>query len=290
MTFYLNINLNSFLPFSLLLFLFSLNLQAQKIPEESPKATLIQRIGLSDITLEYSRPNVKNRKILGGLVPYNQVWRTGANYPTFITLTDTTIIEKQQTLQPGKYALYTIPHKDSCTVIFSKNINLWGAFDYSQKDDALRVKVPLKTFEFTETFTLAFENLTDHSVLLAISWDNFKIPIQLEVDIYLRVLKHIKQQIAQSPSKWRIYWKGAKHLLKHEVHLQQAEEWIDESLKIEKNWMNLWTKAKILALKNNYQEAITSGEQALAKGIESGQYFFYKEAYQKEMEDWKRKK
>ena len=280
------------LPFSLFLLfiLLPLGLVAQKIPEESPKARLIQRLGLSDITIEYSRPNVKNRKIWGALVPYDKVWRTGANYPTFITFTDTTLVENQKFLPPGKYALYTIPHKESWTIIFSNNTNLWGAFDYSEKNDVLRVEVPITISDFTETFSLTFDNLTDHSAQLSISWERIKASIQLEVDIYSKVLDHIKAQITQSPAKWRIYWKGAKHLLKHKKEIIQAEAWIDESLKIEKNWMNLWTKAEISALRNNYKEAIKSGEQALEKGIESGQYFFYKEAYESEINKWKLKK
>lgn len=262
---------------------------AQKIPAESTKATLVQRLGLDDVTIAYYRPNVKGRKIWGGLVPYDKVWRTGANYPTFVTFTDTTIIEGKHKLPPNKYALYTIPQRKKWTIIFSRNLELWGSFGYDPLDDALRVDVDPDTGDFVETFTISFSDITDNKATIVIQWERIKVPIDIEVDIDTKVLSYIKQRIKDEENEdWGIYWKGAQYLLKHNLDPELAMKWIDASLKIDKNWMNLWTKAQILASIEVFENAVDLGNKALAKGIKAEKYFFYQVAYEQEIDSWKK--
>ena len=260
---------------------------AQNIPDESAKSTIVQRFGLDDVTIKYSRPNVKERNIWGALVPYHEVWRTGANYPTFITFTDTTIIEKTHQLPPGKYALYSIPRPNHWTIIFSRNLNLWGAFGYEQKDDVLRVNVNPTSCDFTETFTISFTEVSDNKAILLIQWEKLKVPIEMAVNIDDEVLAYIEETIASEDEPgWRIYWRGSRYLLAHGLDYNLAMEWIDNSLKIEKNWMNLWTKARLMAELDRYKDAVEYGNMALEKGIQSAGFFFYQDAYSEEIKKW----
>lgn len=277
------------IPYLILLLLSAPVSFAQKIPAESTKATIVQRLGLDDVTITYYRPNVKGRKIWGGLVPYDKVWRTGANYPTFVTFTDTTIIEGKHKLPPNKYALYTIPQRKKWTIIFSSNLELWGAFGYDHQDDALSVDVDPDTSDFVETFTISFSDITDSKATIVIQWEKIKVPIHIEVDIDAKVLAYIKQRIKDEANEdWGLYWKGAQYLLKHNLDPELTLKWIDSSLELDQNWMNLWTKAQISAATENFENAIKYGSKALENGIEKEKYFFYQSAYDQEIDKWKK--
>jgi hypothetical protein len=260
---------------------------AQKIPADSTKATVSQRVGLDDVTITYHRPNVRGRRIWGSLVRYGLVWRTGADYPTFVSFADTTMVEGK-TLPAGKYALYTIPNEESWTVIFSKNLDLWGAFGYKQQDDALRVEVKPESCEFTETLTIGFSDLGDDRATIALQWERVKVPIRIAVDIGERVLGYIREVIAGGKADWGTYWKGAKYLLKQNRELDLAMLWIDESIQIEQGWMNLWTKAQLLAARGDYRAAVEYGRKAVAKGKgkENAPYFGYEITWTDEMNRW----
>ena len=111
-----------------------------ELPRVSPKATVSQTVGLTDVTITYCRPSVRGRTIWGGLVPYDEVWRTGANEATTITFTDDVTIDGNK-LPAGTYGLFTVPGKDEWTVVFNKGAKQWGAYEYKQDQDALRIKV-----------------------------------------------------------------------------------------------------------------------------------------------------
>jgi hypothetical protein len=266
----------------------------QGIPPASKRATIVQRFGLSDMTISYYRPNADGREIFGTLVPYGEVWRTGADFPTFIKITDTTYAGNGEgKLEPGKYALYTIPQIDKWTIIFSRDTTLWGAYGYDRVNDALRLEVTaINTAEFKESFTIGFENIKDDSVDVAIEWANTKVILPLHVDIHQRVLASIKQQM-ESENKaepdWGLYWKGARYLLKHRSDLKLAEEWIDRSVKIKEGWANTWTRAQILAAKGDFGSAIKAGEKAISIGMsqENRVYFPYERSHQAEIKKWK---
>lgn len=262
---------------------------AQKIPADSPKSTVTQRVGLDDVTITYHRPNVQGRKIWGALVPYGKVWRTGADYPTFVTFAAAVMVEGKP-LPAGQYALYTIPREKVWTIIFSKNLKLWGAFGYQEADDALRVEAQPASGEFTETFTIGFADLGDERATLTLQWERLKIPIRLTVDIHDRVLGYVKETIASGKADGGTYWKGAKYLLKHQRELELAMQWIDKSIELQPNdWMNLWTKAQLLVARGDYRAALEYGQKALEKGKEkeNAPYFPYEVTWQEEMKRWK---
>jgi hypothetical protein len=277
------------LTFSFWLFYASTVAPAQQIPPDSTKATIAQRLGLDDVTITYHRPNVQGRKIWGALVPYGNVWRTGADYPTLVTFTDTTSVEGQP-LPAGQYALYTIPRERAWTIIFSKNVKLWGAFGYQEADDALRVEVKPVSCEFTETFTIGFSGVGDDHAALELRWDRLKVPIGLTVNIHERVIGYAKDAIASGTADWRTYWKGAKYLLKHKREPELAMQWIDKSIELQPNdWMNLWTKAQLLLARGDYRGALEYGKRAIEKGQEkeNAPYFPYQITWQDEMKRWR---
>lgn len=265
---------------------------AQNIPADSPKSTLIQRVGLSDITITYSRPGVKGRIIFGSLIPYGQVWRTGADYPTFIHLSDTTYFgEDKEMAVPSKYALYSIPEKERWTIILSKDTLLWGAFGYKQENDALRFDViPDNSSPFAETFNISFVDVEDDKANILLHWENTKVVFPVFINIYEKVLSYIVKQIESSEKvDWGLYWKGAKFLLKQKKEQALALEWINKSVDLDGNWFNLWTKAEILAWCGKYEDAVKVGNLAIEDGTseKNKTYFPYEQVHKQEIEKWK---
>lgn len=151
-------------------------------PNLSPKITKEQQVGLVNVTLEYGQPNIQNRKIFGGLIPFDKLWRTGANSSSKISF-DREVKLADNTILPGTYAIYTIPDEKTWTIIIHKNTTLWGTNDYDAKDDLIRFKVPVKKLKDTiETFSIHFENFNTNGGDLIITWENSKITIPLFVD------------------------------------------------------------------------------------------------------------
>ena len=156
--------------------------QAPRIPEASPTQTIIQDFGLGKVTITYSRPSVKDRVIFGGINPYGEVWRTGANAATTISFTENVIFEGHS-VPAGTYSLFTIPDKNEWTIILNKTAKQWGAYSYNQKDDLLRVKVK-STYraEKRESFTIQFADVTTHSADLHLVWDHTSVYVKLNTD------------------------------------------------------------------------------------------------------------
>lgn len=150
----------------------------------SPRAFVIQTVGTADVTISYSRPGVKGRQIWGGLVPYDKVWRAGANEATKITFGKDVLINGKK-LAAGSYAFFTIPSKDEWTVIFNKTADQWGAFEYNQAEDALRIKVKPQSAEFNEWLEYTFSDMKinkkgNNSAVINLNWDKLKIPFTVE--------------------------------------------------------------------------------------------------------------
>lgn len=262
---------------------------AQSFPKESPKQTIVQHIASGKISIEYSRPNTKGRDIFGTLIPYQQVWRTGADYPSFISFTDTAYINHTHQLPPGKYALYTIPSQHEWTVIFSSNTKLWGAYGYTPKDDALRIKVkPIHTESITESFQFSFRDVSYEQTTLLIEWANVHIPITIGYNIYNEVLALYNQSIKDNHNKWRVFWQCASYMLNKE-NIDIAEQSIRKSLSIEQNHMNLWTQALIHEHKKEYKKAIAAGNKALQKGLGMKMGFPYEKVYLQKIDVWLKK-
>ena len=158
----------------------ALGQRASNKPRTSPNASISQTIGVTKVTISYGRPGVKGRKIWGELVPYGEVWRTGANEATAISLTRNVTIEGQE-LPAGTYALFTIPNEDEWTIIFNKNPKQWGAFDYDPRLDALRVKVKPEPADHKEWMSFSFMDLSANSAKLVLRWEKLAVPLKIQV-------------------------------------------------------------------------------------------------------------
>jgi hypothetical protein len=235
--------------------------QQLDLPRPSPKATVSQTVGLTDVTITYCRPSVKGRVIWGGLVPYDQVWRTGANEATTITFTDDVTIEGTK-LPAGTYGLFTIPGKDDWTVIFNKGAKQWGAYEYKQDQDALRIKVKPKGDEFRELLTLWFPAVSTESATVAICWEKLTVPFTIKVDTVEKVLAAARRAI----DDWRLPYRAATFCLDNNVNLAEARGWMDKSIAMKETMYNLAGKARFLALDGNKADAIALAKKAIVVG------------------------
>lgn len=164
------------------------------LPAPSQRAQVAQRIGITDITIDYHRPLVKDRKIWGALVPYGQVWRAGANENTTVSFSGPVMVESKP-LEKGTYGLHMLPNADEWTVIFSKMSDAWGSFTYDQAEDALRVAVKPKPAEMHNALTYDFADLQPDSAVIELEWEKLAVPFKVSVDVHAAVLASLKRQL-----------------------------------------------------------------------------------------------
>jgi len=240
-----------------------------KLPEASPAASAGQTIGLTDIAITYHRPAVNKRKVWGDLVPYNEVWRAGANENTTISFS-TPVTVGGQKLAAGTYGLHMLPTEKDWTVIFSNQAAAWGSFSYDAKEDAARITVTPQPSEFQERLGYAFEDPTDKSVLCAMRWEKVKIGFPIEADTPSIVVASLRQQLRGLS---RFFWQGwnqaAAYCLRNDVNLTEALEWSDRSLAINENFTNLRTKAGLLEKKGDAAAAAALRDRSMKIATEA---------------------
>lgn len=242
-------------------------------PAASPACTLKQRVGLTDIEIVYSRPGVKNRTIFGGIVPYGQVWRTGANQATKITFSTPVKLEGHD-IPAGTYALFTIPGENEWTIIINKDANQWGSFQYNQKDDVVRFQVTPGLLKDTriETFCIEFNRVRDESAVLTLVWDRTVVPIQLEVDVTSKLVPQIEAAMSASGKKQDgFYFQAATFYYNHDLDLKKALDWVNAGLadnpRIAYEMLHL--KAQILAKQGDKAGAIAAAKQSSELAVQA---------------------
>jgi hypothetical protein len=234
------------------------------LPRASQKAEVKQRIGLTDVTVTYSRPVVKGRKVWGGLVPYGKVWRAGADENTTIEFTDPVTVEGKP-LDKGVYGLHMIPGETEWTVIFSRNATSWGSFSYKQDEDALRVPVKPQAAEFHEALTYDFDNVGANSAVVTLRWDKLAVPFKVEVNVNDLAQASFKKQLRSGAQYTWISWdEAASYLLQNKIALEDALKYANNSIQYEERFDNLMTKSNILEALNRKEEASKAKEKALA--------------------------
>ena len=260
---------------ALILFLISTNIYSQFLtPRVSPKAIITQYIGISKVSVEYSRPAVNGRKIWGKLVPFGLEkqtdgseipWRAGANENTIISLSDDVTIEGVK-LSAGKYGLHMIPGKEEWVIIFSKNYTSWGSFTYTPEEDALRVKVKPMEAPFVERLTYDFENITSSSAVLFLRWEKLEVPIKLEFDVEGIVIKNYENQLrGELGYQWETWYDAAFYCLQNNTNLDEAETWIKKSIAINENFKNRNLLGYILKARNKVEDAISVFKENVEK-------------------------
>jgi hypothetical protein len=215
------------------------------IPRVSQRGTVTQRIGLTDITIVYHRPEVGGREIWGKTVPYGKVWRAGANENTTITFSDDVSVEGKP-LAAGTYGLHAIPDKDQWTIIFSKNATSWGSFSYDEKEDALRVTTKPRAAESFEVLTYVFDDVKPDSAVATLRWEKLAVPIHVSVDVKAVVLRSIKNELRNVGGfTWAGYDEAANWCLDNNYNLEEALKWEETSIQNEDRFENWETKSRI---------------------------------------------
>lgn len=239
--------------------------QAPKInfPAASPAGSITQRVGLTDIQVNYNRPGAKGRSVFGKLVPYDHVWRTGANTATKISFS--TPVKLNGTEVPaGTYELFTIPGKDEWTVIIHKNMSQWGAYAYDEKNDVARIKAKPQTLPTPlETLAIGFNNLRDESATLYIAWENVRVPVTISVDVKSTLVPQIEAVMASGGEKLP-YFQAAMYYFENDVDLKKAAAWMDAAIAANPGaFYMVYRKALILEKLGDKAGAIATAQQSL---------------------------
>ncbi len=255
-----------------MVFFFNIQGKSQQIqmPQASPAAKISQKVGLTDVTVEYSRPSTKGRKIFGELVPYGDVWRTGANAATIITFSTDVTVEGNP-VPAGSYALYSIPGKNEWTIILSENTKLWGAVGYNQEDDLLRFKVkPGKTGQKYETMEIGFVDMTDTGATVAVKWENARAKFRVETEVDEIVMNQIKELVIdKEPENPGLYYQAANYYFTTGKDTEKALEWINKSVESDPKYWTMHLRAKIELELGMKKEAVESATKSMEMAREA---------------------
>lgn len=246
--------------------LFVANAQV-KTPRPSPNAEVEQELGLTEIEVKYSRPSVKGRTIFGDLVPYGEMWRTGANSPTIVDFDDKVMVEGKA-IEKGKYAMFTIPGKDNWTVVFNSNTKK-NAWEYDESTEVARFDVkPTALSNNVESFSIGFANLRDASCSMYLAWEKTQVSFKIEVNTDEAVMTSIEKTMA-GPEAYDKYL-AARYYFENNKDLKKALTWVTEACDAmpDKYWMLKW-KAEIQAANGMKKEAIATAEKSKALAAEA---------------------
>ena len=233
------------------------------IPPTNPPATVIQAIGATEVEVHYSRPGMKNRSIFGGLVPYGQIWRTGADNATTIAFS-TPVTLNGVAVPAGTYELFTIPGASEWTVIVQQRQNQWGSYSYDPVHDVARVRaVPAETAAPVETFTIGFSELTKNSAVLNLAWERTRVPVAIGVDVVAQVVPKIRAAMQSEGRK--PYFLAAMFYFENDLDLDQAAAWMAAALAGQPDHIGmLYRQALILEKKGDIAGALAAAERSLA--------------------------
>jgi tetratricopeptide (TPR) repeat protein len=216
------------------------------LPKTSPRASVSQTIGLTEISITYDRPAVNGRQIWGQLVPYDSVWRAGANENTVIAFTSPVKVGGKE-IAAGRYGLHMIPTAGEWTVILSRQANAWGSFSYDPQEDALRVQVTPKPAEFRERLAYTFEDPDAGSAVATLRWEKLAVPVPIEVDSKTVVADSLREQLrGLGRFSWQPWSQAAAWCASNKVNLEEASTWADRSIALNQNFTNLRVKAGLL--------------------------------------------
>ncbi|MDO5510078.1 MAG: DUF2911 domain-containing protein [Weeksellaceae bacterium] len=260
-----------------------------KAPQPSPAASITQTIGLGEITVEYSRPSARERKVFGNLVPYDQIWRTGANAATVISFSKEMNFGGE-TVPAGKYALYSVPSKNAWEILLYSETGNWGVpQNLDESKVVVRCKVqPQNLSPAVETFKIGFDQLRNESANLELSWENTLISIPVTIDSNKDVIASIERTMA-GPSA-NDYFQAASYYLQQNMDLKQALDWSKkaEQLRPEAFWMTK-TQAEIYAAQGDFQNAIATANRSMEAARKAGNDTYVK-SNQENIAKWQNRK
>ncbi len=239
------------------------------LPQASPRAKVAQTVGLTEISVVYARPSVHGRKVWGGLVPFGQVWRAGANENTVVTFS-TPVKAGGVALPAGSYGLHMLPTASTWTVMFSTQSQAWGSYSYDPREDAARFTVTPVAAEDLDRLAYTFDEVSDAGATLSLRWEKLRVPIRIEVDTNRVVAASLREQLRGLPRFFPEGWAGAASwCAAHDVNLEEALGWADRSLEMKETFLGLRTKALILEKRGDAAAAGTLRARALALATEA---------------------
>lgn len=237
--------------------------QQIRTPRPSPQASLKQTIGVTDMTINYSRPGVKGRTIWGGLVPYDKVWRTGANEATTITFSEDVTVNGQK-LPKGTYSLHTTPGQTSWKVHFNSVADQWGSYSYDAAKDVVVVDATPAAAPHMEWMSFEVPEMTTDKATVVLRWDKVAVPFTVDTGATTKVMTQLRNALQPD---WRAPFTAANFAFENKGAAtdQEISDWLDRSLSVNQNISNLWLKARFLHRLGRTQEAIKAAEEAAAK-------------------------
>lgn len=272
--------------------IYGMQLSAQDLPQLSPKGEIDQTIGLTEVEIEYSRPSRRDREIFGDLLPYGEVWRTGANARATIEFEDPISINGNK-IEPGKYAILTVPEEKAMLFMLNSDTESWGANNYTGENNVLELKLKYdEVCELTETFTMGFENFRDSTASLFLKWEKTKIHVDITTFVNQKAWANIDEALENDPEDARVLRNAAKYAASSKQRLDEADGWIEKSIKIEDSWFSHVVKARVFAAKGDLKDAEEIMLYAINKGKETskenGSEFRYEKGLLNEIEEWKK--
>ncbi len=257
-----------------------------ELPAASPAAKVSQDVGLTEITVDYSSPGVKGRKIWGDLVPFEKPWRTGANASTKITFSKDVTFGGQP-VPAGTYAIVSFPTEKGWTIALNKELGLFGGGKtYDAKDDVVRVPATTAEIPNRERLTFLFSNTTEDQTSLDMEWEKLRVSVPIKVDTATHAQANIQASVNGS---WRSLANAARYVADTSKDYNTALKYADNSLAIQSHWYNNWIKADILGRAGKFAEARKFAQTSWDLG-QKDPNFFFKDAVAKALADWKGKK
>ncbi len=258
--------------------------QQLELPRPSLGAKVSQTVGVTEISLDYSSPAARGRDVFGSVVPFGEVWRTGANAATRITFSKDVQIGGK-TVAAGTYALFTIPNKQAWIFIINRDANQFGAFSYKMGEDVVRVEVKPEPVAPRERMTFLFNDSTDDGTRLTLEWDRTRASLPIRVNTEQQVMAAIA---TLEKTGWRPWNQAAAYMLqKKDKDFDAGLRLVDQSLKLSEQWNNTWTKAQLLAGKGLLREARAAAERAQQLGAKDPENFNAAAEVKKALSEWK---
>ncbi len=261
-----------------------------EMPVPSPAASVSQVIGVTKISVDYSAPAARDREIWGKLIPYGEMWRTGANSPTKVTFSTDVMVEGKK-VEAGSYTLITIPTEDKWTVILNNDSKGNGVFSYLEEDDVIRVEVTPEKAEMKEYLAYTIVAQSDMEAHLVMNWEKMRVPIKITTDTKTNAVASINQGMGIYGRAWYDYATAAEYYVQNDLDIEKANEWINLSMKLnEKHFFPKWIMAQVKAKQGNYKEAVTLTKKAqeLGKGT-GGFYDGRKTSMETSLAEWTKK-
>ena len=263
--------------FTLLLFIGCLGFSQINTPRFSPATKIMQMVGLTEIEVQFSRPSMRGREIFGNLVPYDKIWRTGADNSTKISFT-TDVMVDGNTIKAGTYSIFSIPNQNEWMIMFYSDVELWGVpRDWSDDKIVFSSTYKVNKINPVETFTISFDDLTNNDVNMSISWEKSSVDIKIDVPTRSMVEKDINNVLNDNP-KASDYYAAAVFYRQENVNLSQALLWMNKAIEMFENprFYHFRQQSLLMAANNKFSDAIDAANKSLDDAIKADNQSYVK--------------